>query len=207
MRSRSAGARQRTDGITNLGQSSPAKPAFVHVVPMSTTIAETSSAARAASPTSRRGHVWVAQARSECARPRAAAHLRRTSPAEGARGARVRRESATERQISLFTRGASACDRTKGRRTGMPASPGKPATPVLWPPGAVPGTAPVATLHTRIGRVGGGGEHPAAVDTLGSIRMELWCPIFDIATDAIALTNRGSRANAGEAPIDSDGAS
>ena len=55
--------------------------------------------------------------------------------------------------------------------------------------------------------MGGGGEHPAAVDTLGSIRMELWCPIFDIATDATALTNRGSRANAGEAPIDSDGAS
>ena len=41
-RPRGAG-NQRTDGITNFGLSSPAKPALVAVVPRSMTIAETSS--------------------------------------------------------------------------------------------------------------------------------------------------------------------
>ena len=45
------------------------------------------------------------------------------------------------------------------------------------------------------------------MDSVGSIQSALSSPIFDFALAATSLTICGSRASAGEAPLDSDGAS
>ena len=75
----------RTDGITYLGQSSPAKPDLVHVLPMSTTIAETSSVGRQAGAAESEGE------RARALRPCAAKRVRLTAAVHAARAVGLRK--------------------------------------------------------------------------------------------------------------------